>query len=236
VKSIDVPGHELDKDFQLLDAATGKQVTLPAATDVRVKVSLFKVKSSVTLTGSFAVDGAYAGLTRTALTGTPVVLDGSASTGATSYSWSQVSGPTAVALAGATASRATFIASTRLGTYLFKLTTNGGASSSITAVQVTNSIVEAGRKQCQNCHDQAGVGVNARVFTNWSTSIHSRLDNPVMCYTCHAGADTGGHPGQATSSMGFYCTKCHQAANHPFQTSSKACTFCHDAHAPKLFK
>jgi hypothetical protein len=183
----------------------------------------------VILTGTYAVAGAYAGTARTTLAGTPVVLDGSASTGATSYSWSQVSGPTAVALSGATASRATFIAPARLGTYQFRLTTNGGASSSVTSVHVTNSLIEAGRKQCQNCHDQSGVGVKARVFANWSASIHARLDNPVMCYTCHVGTDTGGHPGQATSST---CRRCHQAANHPFQTGSKACTFCHDAHSP----
>ena len=102
-------------------------VTLPAATNVKVKVSIVNVKGSATLTGTFLIVGANAGPSQTVLTGTPVILDGSASTGATSYAWAQVSGPATVTLSGANTSQATFTAPATLGTYEFRLTINGGS-------------------------------------------------------------------------------------------------------------
>ena len=196
VQSITVPGHVLNSDYQLLNATTNAAVTLPAATNVSVKVSIGTVKGSAALTGTFFIVGANAGPSQTVLAGAPVTLDGSASTGATTYAWTQVSGPATVTLFGANTNQATFTAPATLGNYVFRLTINGGSSSATTTVSVTNNIAQAGRSQCENCHSQQGIGTG--VFANWSTSDHKT--NSVMCYNCHVGTNTGGHPGNLNSS------------------------------------
>ena len=151
----------LNTDYQLLDATTNAVVTLPAANNVKVKVSIVNVKGSATVTGTFAIVGANAGPSQTVLAGTPVTLNGSASTGATSYAWTQDSGPATVTLSGADTSQATFTAPATLGNYLFRLTINGG-SSSTTSVYVTDSLAQPARTQCENCHATQGVGQGIR--------------------------------------------------------------------------
>jgi predicted CxxxxCH...CXXCH cytochrome family protein len=242
VQSIDVPGHLLNTDYQLFDATTNALVTLPAATNVRVKVSIVNVKSSTTLMGMFAIVGANAGPSQTVLAGTPVILDGSASTGATTYAWTQVSGPATVTLSGADSSQATFTAPAILGSYLFRLTINGG-SSSTTTVFVSDSVAQAARNQCANCHATQGVGPG--VYANWSSSVHKI--KVVLCYTCHVGANTGGHPGSVPSGSvdgktfnyiaggANFCVTCHSAtivtdfaaSPHVVPAGTASCSFCH---------
>lgn len=230
VARIQIPGHGPDTDYQLLDATTGRPVTLPAATGVRVKVSIFNVRGSAQLTGTFAVTGASAGPAQTVLPGATVVLDGSAGTGSATYAWRQTGGPVTVTLSGATSARATFVAPPRTGTYRFTLET-GGNGSATTTVTVTRSVVEATRRQCQDCHDQQGVGVRAHVFSRWSSAVHTRIAAAVVCSRCHTGAATGGHPGPARSSLGRVCANCHRSADHPFDAGTRACTACHDPHS-----
>lgn len=235
VQSISVPGHVLNTDYQLFNATTGALITLPAPTNVNVKVSIVKVKSSVTVSGQFVVIGANAGASQTVQPGATVILDGSASTGASSYNWTRISGPAAVTLSGETTSMASFTAPATVGTYQFQLSINSGASVSTTTVYVTNDPVAAARTQCQNCHDTTGVGVAANVLSNWAGSRHVTGATSVMCYHCHTGANTGGHPGPALSSLANVCRNCHTDASgavpgHPFPIGTFTCVRCHNAH------
>ena len=245
VQGITFPYHVLDTDYQLFDAATSASVTLPAATGVRVKVNIVNVNRSATLTSSFSTIGANAGPNQTVLAGGPVILDGSASNGATTYAWTQVSGPVTVSLSGANTSQATFIAPSTTGNYKFTLTINGGSSSSTTTVFVTDSIAMGARGQCENCHSTVGVG--AGIFANWSSSVHKT--NAVVCYKCHVGANTGGHPGTPildsstvndktfnyVSTGTNFCITCHDpsipadfaASVHVAPAGAASCSFCH---------
>ncbi len=231
VHDITVTGHLPNEDYQLLDAATGRPVTLPAQPKVRVKVVIINVKGSTTLTGTFAVMGAFAGAPRTVLAGSTVALDGSAGAEATAYAWRQLDGPATVTLSGANSARATFRAPAATGTYRFVLTTGGGSGSATTTVFVTDSLAAAARGQCQNCHSQQGVGADRHVFARWSSSVHARPANAVMCYRCHVDTASGGHPGPALASLRRICATCHDIANHPIDIDAKACTSCHDPHS-----
>jgi predicted CxxxxCH...CXXCH cytochrome family protein len=194
------------------------------------------------------------------LPGTPVTLDGSASTGAiTTYSWQQISGPgfpvTKVIADNTTGIRVNFTP-TIVGIYSFRLTVDQG-STATTSVTVTTDAAAAGRSQCQNCHQANGVGTNA--YNNWSSSAHRA--NYVMCANCHIGANTGGHPGSLNTMTvdrftftligpanggvvgSNFCAQCHSDANQivaDFAASPHkqkpngptTCSGCHgDAHA-----
>ncbi|HEY8734669.1 MAG TPA: DUF4082 domain-containing protein, partial [Puia sp.] len=64
-----------------------------------------------------------------------VTLDGSGSTGATSYSWTQLSGPNASTITSA-ATASTTVTGLIAGTYIYQLSVNAGASTSQVAVNV----------------------------------------------------------------------------------------------------
>jgi hypothetical protein len=238
-------GYVLNTDYTLVNASTNAPVTLPAEINVKVKVNFNNVNGNATITGSFG-GGANAGPSKTVLTGATATLDGSASTGATSYAWTQVSGPATVSIGSASSVKALFNTSgIPLGTYVFKLTINGGTSSSTTSIYVTNSAATSARDLCQNCHAINGIGTTQNVFNNWSSSQHKV--NLVMCYTCHVGTNTGSHPGSLISgtvseqSFNFtsngknFCITCHNpsivtdfaASIHVAPAGANSCSFCH---------
>lgn len=244
IQTVTIPGHALNADYQLFNATTNAMLSLPAEINVRVKVSIYNVKSDSALTSTAEVVGANAGPSQTVLPGTSVTLDGSASAGASSYAWIQESGPAMVTLSAADTSKATFVAPDILGNYLFKLTINN-SSSATTSVYVADSLAQPARTQCADCHASQGVGQG--VYANWSTSKHK--DKAVMCYTCHVGANTGGHPGAINTGTidartfkniaagGNFCITCHDAAivtefessesRHFARAGAASCSFCH---------
>jgi PKD domain/K319L-like, PKD domain len=79
---------------------------------------------------------AKAGADQTVDEGAAVSLDGSGSTGATSYSWSQLSGPS-VSLTGASTATPSFTAPDGPATLTFRLTASNGAGGSTDDVQVS---------------------------------------------------------------------------------------------------
>ena len=207
---------------------------VPAAADTAVTVSFTVPATAVTMQGSFQALVANAGVPQTVLTSKTVTLNGSASVGATTYAWTQTSGP-AVTLSNATVANPTFVAAAT-GAYRFQLVVSDGTVSSspaVATVTVTDSIAAAMRNQCQDCHQPLGIGGTANVFANWSgVSIHkSNPYHKAMCYDCHSGANTGAHPGTQQ------CTSCHGPAQYGGITVSAAnygvrCTPCHgDIHA-----
>jgi hypothetical protein len=205
---------------------------VPAAIDTPVTVVLTVPATAVTMTGSFVNVVANAGNQTTALVNSGnVTLNGSASTGATTYAWAQTAGP-AVTITNASLASAT-IPSTTAGSYQFQLVASNGAASSTdyVSVVVTTSLAAAAKNQCINCHITAGVGgagVAQTVFNNWSTSGHkTNAHGPGMCYGCHVGANTGGHPGTVSA-----CAGCHGATvNHTAKATAGAvgtgCSVCH---------
>jgi len=78
---------------------------------------------------------ANAGPAQTVLIGDTVTLDGSASTGATSYSWSQVGGA-AVTLSSSTAVKPTFKMPNTLNPLTFQLTVTGPGGTDVATVQI----------------------------------------------------------------------------------------------------
>ena len=125
------------------------------------------------------------------------------------------------------------------------ITTVGTASVTVTGAfggtpAVTDPVSGA---SCQGCHDTQGVGPG--IYANWSTSIHKT--NKVMCYTCHIGTNTGGHPGTLNAgsvdpksfdynaSGANFCSTCHspaivtdfEASGHVAPAGSASCSFCH---------
>ena len=207
---------------------------IPAAADTAVTVSFTVPATAVTMQGAFQSLVANAGTPQTLLTGKNVTLDGTASIGAVTYAWTQTGGPTLVPSTFTDAMPV--ITAPAAGAYKFQLVVSDGTISSspaIVSVTVTDSIAAAMRNQCQDCHQPIGIGATTNVFANWSSlSIHK--NNPyrkVMCYDCHSGANTGGHPGTQQ------CSSCHGPAQYGGITVSAAnygvrCTPCHgDIHA-----
>ena len=253
---IDITGLP-SSGYTLTNNGNGQTVTLPAPTNVAVRVTITSLTSSLTLGGVFinyVPVVANAGLPQTILMGSTnlVVLDGSQSTGPIlTYSWVQTAGPVTVSLSGANNVTATFpLTSSLLGTYKFNLTVTGiGNSSTATAiVSITNSAAEAAWNQCASCHQQNGIGQNPNVFLLWSTSKHERHNPPVMCYNCHVGANTGAHPGPVPVFVVWNaCSTCHIPGNtwglpwpppglsfHNNYTGTNLCYQCHNAHNPSI--
>jgi hypothetical protein len=141
---------------------------------------------------------------------------------------------------------------TVVGTYTFTLTVTGGSTASTTVtvspVVVYTDIVETARALCQKCHIDANKGITTNVFGKWSSSGHKAKG--VICYQCHVGNDTGGHPGIlrkgtvssstfnynfASVGSGNYCVSCHSpaivtdfaASRHSIRAGSASCGFCH---------
>jgi hypothetical protein len=127
----------------------------------------------------------------------------------------------------------------------------------MTTVNVVTSAKSANANTCQFCHTANNIGGTAtvssydRIFKSWSSSAH----HSVACSKCHAGTETGGHPGTINCNNCHHnnttalplpvsskagadaCARCHAAdgsnihtANAPTKTS---CISCHDLAAPQ---
>ena len=228
-------------------AGTTVSSVLPAAVNTAVTVTFpttFTFTSNVALIGTFSGPPvAVIAPPNTVLTNTSATLDGSGSTGTiTSWTWSETGGPGFPATkvipdnsSGATIS----FTPTQAGSYSFRLTVTGG-STAYTTLTVTNSGAAAARSQCQNCHQSNGIGTSQNVFGDWSSSQHEA--HVVMCYLCHVGTNTGGHPGQLTSGTvnetsftytaggASFCLNgsCHTpGVTH--KTVGMACATCHNS-------
>jgi trimeric autotransporter adhesin len=183
---------------------------------------------------------AVAGASQAVLAGSPVTLTGSYTGGSgtppASYTWAQVSGPSQVTLTpnGNLASFTTSVT----GLYQFRVTLDTG-SSATTNVTVTSSLTVAAFNQCQFCHGPNNVGPT-QLFNNWSSSKHKA--NAVMCFNCHVGVNSGGHPGSLTggsvneSTFTFtnggasFCLNgtCHNPGiTH--KTAGMTCAACHNS-------
>jgi len=174
------------------------------------------------------------------------------------YAWTYISGPKntivtnnvggnvsqtvtagpVLAVVNPTSATASFVAPTDAGQYKFKVvvTADGGTTlTTYATVNVLNTQADAAN-QCQFCHTANKVG-DPSIGTKWAASAHATSTNSTaVCTTCHVGAGTGGHPGQAPTSA--TCTSCHTATvnvatNHSAATDGK-CIACHDAHSTTM--
>ena len=202
--------------YTVTNAATKAPITSwPADVNVKVKVTFSTLQAgATTLVGHFSgttLVVANAGPPQYVLPGRSqvVTLSGAASTGPiTGYAWTQKVGPETVALSGAGTSTATFSAPSTPGLYKFDLTVTGsGTTSTATAiVNVSTDPAVVAWNQCGSCHKASGIGQNPNIYSLWSTSAHNAVSAsstayPVMCYSCHIGAATGGHPGTPVATM-----------------------------------
>lgn len=224
--------------------------TLPASINTPVTLTLTIPENPLTITGYFLGVIANAGILQTLLPGSSVTLDGSESIikyggGALTYAWSQTSGP-AVTLSATNVVKPTFTAST-LGNYNFQLTVSNGtySNSANTSVGVVTSSLATARTSCQNCHDSNGKGAANNVFGNWSSSSHKNLF--VVCYSCHVGTNSGGHPGFLTGGQvnqtnftyitggANFCFTCHHKGNNlHYNTEAQLANICVACHNPNV--
>jgi hypothetical protein len=191
--------------------------------DQRVTVTLPKgyvIKAPIALvaSGTNTVAGLDAILPRTVVKGTSVTLTAVANgqlTNAT-FLWTYVSGPpnTKVSLNPSDAATTTVSGLTTPGQYKFVVTATAAGKTYIkmATVNVIDGLADTGN-QCQFCHTANGIGT-PELAANWARSSH--LSNPnekALCYTCHVGADTGGHPGSnpAVDGKTDVCGSCHKA-------------------------
>ena len=156
-----------------------------------------------------------------------VTLNGSASTGPISaWLWTQTAGPATVTLNGATTATATFPIPATLGTYKFGLTVSGAnnSSSSSVTIYVSSDPALTAFNHCESCHKTNGVGQNPNRYTLWTQSVHA-TNGSVMCYNCHVGALSGGHPGaRATNAT---CVTCHTSIPR-HSVVAGICDQCHN--------
>jgi hypothetical protein len=82
---------------------------------------------------------AEAGTHQTVNQGIEVTLDGSATSGATEYSWKLLSGPAPVSISGSNTVIAKFISPKKVGTWVFELTAIGPGGQSKDTVEVTTN-------------------------------------------------------------------------------------------------
>ena len=211
------------------NASTGAVVTLPAATDVAVLMSVSNIQAGATFTPSFKGVTASAGAPQTAVVGTTVTL---AAGTASSYSWLQLGGPEIVTLSSTSAQKPTFTPGTA-GVYTFKVTVTSGAysDSATTTVTASSSLTQASYVTCIKCHSQVGVG--AGIYANWSTSVHSGSAHS-SCQACHVGTNTGAHPGTVSTSTVDSVNFTTKVANVNGTLAQGAvfCTFCHTGSYP----
>ncbi len=224
--------------------------TLPASLNTPVTLTLTIPENPLTITGYFLGVVANAGAVQTVLPGSSVTLDGSDSSikyggGSLTYAWSQTSGP-AVTLSATNVAQPTFIASV-IGNYNFQLTVSNGtySNSANTSVGVVSSSLTEAFNSCQFCHQANGMGAASNVFGNWSSSSHK--NQFVMCYNCHVGANTGGHPGFLTggqvnettftynSGGANFCFTCHHKGNNlHYNTEAQLANICVSCHNPNV--
>ncbi|MBI5441689.1 MAG: hypothetical protein HY900_10840 [Deltaproteobacteria bacterium] len=197
----------------------------PWAANASVRV-VSTVAGDVNVAGTFAGPPvAKSGASQTVPPGAVVTLDGGASLGSpTSYSWAQTGGPTTVSLVPSGA-LATFVAPSTAGTYDFRLTVEPGGSYALTSVLVTTDPVGAAQTQCNACHAPVGVGVQSGVFANWSAGRHAA--GYVMCYSCHVGANAGGHPGDVGVSTVSRTTYAWLYTTRGYAAGTNFCAQCH---------
>ena len=204
----------------------------------------------IVVTASFVGVAANAGAPQTIVgPGSKITLT-SASLGATTYAWTQTSGPAVTLNAPTTATP--YFTPTVNGTYTFNLSINGGASVASTQVFVVNSATAAAWNQCASCHNQNNVASGAtyqtytgvhqtlvtltqanNVYANWSSSIHSRSTHAI-CSACHVGTNTGTHPGtvySATVDPATFLTKV-AGVNGTLAQGALFCTYCHNGAHP----
>src|SRR6266540_160486 len=85
--------------YTLTDASTGAAVTLPAATNQKVKVTITSLTAPVSLSAAFVSVVANAGAPQYVLPGATVTLNASATTpGDATFTWTQTAGPATVTL------------------------------------------------------------------------------------------------------------------------------------------
>jgi hypothetical protein len=110
----------------------------------------------------------------------------------------------------------------------FSATFGGAIAAPTLGKYSTAGPAAAATNQCINCHNTVGVG--AGVYQNWSSSVHN--NGVILCYNCHIGTNTGGHPGSPE------CNYCHAtgANDAPVATkhdlsllSPNVCADCHSA-------
>jgi len=230
---------------QVTNADHSVTVTIPAAYAATLT-------GNVPMVATFASVKVSAGTTLTALQGAKVSLAGSViGTATPTYSWSAAStNPAAVTLSSTTVAGPTFNAPAVNGVYTFILTGNGGLTSSVNViVDVSNASLAA--NLCANCHAQTGM--TTTIYSNWSTSIHSRSTH-ATCQTCHWGTADGAHPGTVNTGTvnsatflakqngvtggngnvantgDLFCATCHTGAHpvpHPTTGLNDTCSACH---------
>ncbi len=178
------------------------------------------VQADATIDAAFTAVKADAGGNRTivakslaALPPVPVLvsLDGSASTGATAYTWSLNSIPegSLAVLSDPAAVNPTFTAD-KLGSYFIKLAAaNGGTiSTSDIAIKVVKSPEDASAT-CIGCHNSNTAG--AAIVNGWKASTHnSGAHSNNGCEGCHIGSDNQ-MPGNPIDSANYsdVCNTCH---------------------------
>ena len=144
---------------------------------------------------------ADAGTDQTVDEGSSVTLDGSATTGATSYSWSQTGGPT-VTLASASTTAPTFTAPDGPTSLTFELTATGagGSDTDAVTVQVQNAAPTA---------DLSGAGTATEGGTNTYTFTTGDAGGDTVSFapgypSCGSGGELVGAPAFGDGS--FQCT------------------------------
>jgi hypothetical protein len=169
----------------------------------------FTVTSTIDLVGTFTAQEpvANAGPSQSSVTGATVTLSSTASnpgtTGITSHSWVQTSGPATVTLVNPTTAQPSFVP-TVAGTYYFSLTLMPGGSTASTMVTIAADANQLVVSQCQNCHSANNVVLAVADYNKWKGTKHEL--NNVICATCHVGADSGSHPGSVPENK---CISCH---------------------------
>ena len=227
-----------------ISPASGNGLLATSVSGQTTTATLTQVTGNLTITGTLAAK-AVAGAAQTILLpasgSTVVTLDSTGSTAGT-FAWSQTAGPS-VTLSNAAAAKPTFTA-TAVGQYSFKLVVTVGAATSTAyaTVNITNSAATAARTQCAQCHESHVPVVGPTNYASWSSSRHRT--QVVMCYNCHVGSNTGGHPGTLIgnpglvsaltfvgTSNGVFCANCHSQvtgnATATHKTVGMTCGTCH---------
>jgi hypothetical protein len=116
---------------------------------------------------------ANAGPAQTVLVGDTVTLDGSASTGATGYSWSQIGGA-AVTLSSSTAVKPTFKMPNTLNPVTFQLTVTGPGGTDVASVQVNPKpdVLTVTRSEYRTGTGEWRVEGTSQVLTGNTITVH----------------------------------------------------------------
>ncbi len=142
-----VPGATFTYAYVIPPATSGTAtITISNASDRAGNAGSTPSGNVLTVTGGSANLTANAGSDQNLTLLQTVTLNGTGSTGATSYTWTQISGPS-VTINNSTSATATFNA-TSVGAYAFKLQVSNGVSNANDTINVTipnfNPVVSAG--------------------------------------------------------------------------------------------